>query len=223
MAGAPTRVPPDLATLDALECVVLPARGGDGVLPPVRIFLGTEPAQHRAERVFVWSVEQVRDPGRRYEIHLLKGLPGFRPRGWTTGFSNYRYAIPHLCEGRGRAIYNDVDQIYLADPAALFDHELADHGFLAVAPNDPSVMLVDCARMAPIWTLERARRERKKQLIALAREQWGALDPAWNVRDDDVPEGREKCLHYTTLHTQPWRPFPERSSACQSAPRWCPW
>ncbi|MGI9494380.1 MAG: hypothetical protein ACR2QF_18475, partial [Geminicoccaceae bacterium] len=32
--------------------------------PPVRIFLGTENAQYRAERVFVWSVLQVRDPAR---------------------------------------------------------------------------------------------------------------------------------------------------------------
>ena len=45
--------------------------------PPVRIFLGTEPAQYRAERVFFWSIEQVRDPGRIYEIHLMKELVGF--------------------------------------------------------------------------------------------------------------------------------------------------
>ena len=36
--------------------------------PPVRIFLGTEPAQYRAERVFLWSVKKHRDPSRRYEI-----------------------------------------------------------------------------------------------------------------------------------------------------------
>ena len=32
--------------------------------PPVRIFVGTEPAQYRAERVLVWSIMQVRDPAR---------------------------------------------------------------------------------------------------------------------------------------------------------------
>jgi mitochondrial fission protein ELM1 len=196
----------------APERVVLEGRGGSDARPPVRIFLGSEPAQQRAERVFVWSVEQARDPARRYEITLLKGLPGFRQQGWTTGFSNYRYAIPHLCEGRGRAIYNDVDQIYCADPGELFDTELSGHGYLAVAVNDPSVMLLDCQRMAPIWTLERAQREAKKRLIERAREAWGPLSHAWNVRDDDVPEGDEKCLHYTTLHTQPWRPFPEKFS-----------
>ncbi len=36
--------------------------------PPVRIFVGTEPAQYRAERVLVWSIAQVRDRSRGYEI-----------------------------------------------------------------------------------------------------------------------------------------------------------
>jgi hypothetical protein len=193
----------------APERVVLEARGRSAA-PPVRIFLGSEPAQHRAERVFVWSVEQSRDPARRYEIFIMRGLDGFQQRGWTTGFTNYRFAIPHLCDGRGRAIYNDVDQIYCADPGQLYDRELGPHGFLAVAPDDPSVMLLDCERMAGIWTLERAQREEKRRLIEMARAEWGVLERAWNVRDDDVPAGAEKCLHYTTLHTQPWRPFPER-------------
>ena len=73
-------------------CITLEARGGPSptARPLVRIFLASEPAQHRAERVFVWSLERVRDPGRSYEIHLMKGLQGFQRRGWTTGFTNYR-------------------------------------------------------------------------------------------------------------------------------------
>ncbi len=106
-----------------LERVVLGVRDGSAPseLPPVRIFLGTETAQQRAERIFVWSIEQVRDPSRVYEITLMKELPGFDPRRWLTGFTNYRFAIPELAGRSGRAIYNDVDQIYLTDPAALFD------------------------------------------------------------------------------------------------------
>ena len=101
--------------------------------PPVRIFLGTEPAQYRAERVFFWSIEQVRDPGRIYEIHLMKELVGFDRRGWLTGFTNYRFAIPHFAAGSGKAIYNDVDQVYLGDPGELFDVDLGEHGFLALS------------------------------------------------------------------------------------------
>src|SRR3546814_10615781 len=70
--------------------------------PPVRIFLGTEPAQHRAERVFVWSILQARDPARRYEIYLMKDLKGFDSDRWKTGFTNYRYAITDLAGKAGR-------------------------------------------------------------------------------------------------------------------------
>lgn len=185
-----------------------------GDRPPVRIFLGTEPGQYRAERVFVWSVERVRDPGRVYEIYLMKSLTGFDRRRWTTGFTNYRYAIAHLAGNRGRAIYNDVDQIYLADPAELFDLDMAGHGFLAIAPNDTSVMLIDCARMASVWTIGDARRMRKKDLLKKALAQpglYGTLAGEWNARDEgEYVAGRSRLLHYTCLHTQPWQPFPNR-------------
>ena len=48
------------------DCVVLAPLPGvtPSPLPPVRIFLGTEEGQYRAERVFVWSILQVRDPAR---------------------------------------------------------------------------------------------------------------------------------------------------------------
>jgi len=197
------------------ECVTLLAREPTpaSAQPPVRIFLGTEPAQHRAERVFIWSIERVRDPGRVYEIWLMKRLRGFRSEGWTTGFTNYRFAIPHFAGGAGRAIYNDVDQIYLSDPAELFDHPLDGHGFLAIAADDSSVMLLDCARMARVWSLERAQRASKPELLreALAIPGlYGPLAGDWNARDGEYRAGHSKLLHYTTLHMQPWRPFPAR-------------
>ncbi len=195
----------------APEVVVLEPRPGAprSPKPPVRIFVGTEPLQHRAERVLVWSVEQVRDPGRVYEIHLMKDLAGFDRRRWLTGFTNYRFAIPHLGGRTGRAIYNDVDQIYLADPAELFDADLHGQGFLALSPQDTAVMLIDCERMAAVWPLEAAQHERRKAVEAVARAQWGRLDPAWHARDWEYEPVRTKVLHYTTIHWQPWQPFPQ--------------
>jgi hypothetical protein len=208
-------VPPGTATRSSPERLTLPARAGAQATgkPPVCLFVGTEPAQHRAERVFLWSIERVRDPGRVYQIWLMKNLSGFRGEGWTTGFTNYRFAIPDFSGRAGRAIYNDVDQIYLADPAALFDLDLAGHGFLAIAPDDSSVMLMDCARMAGIWSLERAQRASKAELLrdALAKPGlYGRLAGEWNARDGEYQAGRSKLLHFTTLHTQPWRPFPSQ-------------
>lgn len=180
---------------------------------PVRIFVGTETAQARAERIFVWSIELVRDPSRTYEIYLMKELIGFDRRRWLTGFTNYRFAIPDLAGGVGRAIFNDVDQIYLTDPGELFDLDMNEHGFLTIAENDSSVMLMDCKKMCSVWNIEQARHERKAALLKKAlgiKNLWGRLEPEWNARDEEYVSGKSKVLHYTALHTQPWQPFPQK-------------
>jgi mitochondrial fission protein ELM1 len=182
---------------------------------PVRIFVGTEDGQWRAERIFVWSVEQVRDPSRVYEIHLMKRLPGFNDKRWLTGFTNYRFVIPHLTGAQGRAIYNDVDQIYLRDPADLFDLDMGDHGYFSINEKDTSVMLIDTEKMAPVWPLERTRRDRRKSIERAAATipgLWGRLDGGWNSRDTEYEPGSSKLVHFTTIHTQPWMPFPGRFS-----------
>jgi len=196
---------PDLVTLPAL-----PGRA-PSQMPPVRIYLGTEPAQYKAERIFIWSIMQVRDPSRVYEIYLMKCLKGFRSRFWLTGFTNYRFAIPHFAGATGRAIYNDVDQIYLKDPAELFDLPMADHGYLSVHAGDISVALLDCEKMARLWSLEDARTRGKNELLARAANTpglWGQLDGGWNARDLEYQAGESGVLHYTALHRQPWHPFP---------------
>jgi mitochondrial fission protein ELM1 len=195
--------------------LILPVR--DGVQPnnkpPVRIFVGSEPAQYRAERVFFYSIEKYRDPARVYEIALMKSLRGFDDRRWLTNFTNYRFAVPHFAGEQGKAIYNDTDQVYCDDPAKLFDLELGDYSFLAITERDTSVMLMDCAKMIDVWTFERAKRWRKNRLIDLALAETGAygvLGGEWNARDQDHREGWSKCVHFTTIHKQPWRPFPKR-------------
>ncbi len=203
------------ALREEMECVILPSTPGatPSDRPPVEIFLGTEPAQYRANRVFGYSIEKARDPGREVRIHLMSELAGFDRRGWTTGFTNYRFAIPAFCGGRGRAIYNDEDEIYLSDPGRLFDLELGSAGYLAISDTESSVMLIDCERMAPVWTLAEVQHGWKRALLRKASRATGhrgELEPGWNARDEEFVPGRSHLLHYTTLHTQPWRPFPER-------------
>jgi len=199
-----------------LECIVLGVKPGvsPSSKPPVRIFLGTQPEQYRAERVFFWSIEHVRDPSRVYEIYLMKRMPGYRRTWlWNTGFTNYRFAIPYYAGYQGRAIYNDVDQTYHADPAELFDTDMGDHAVLAVSRTDTSVMLMDCERMAKFWTLEKAQSLRKYPLIDAVQAEdgaYGLFDESWNVRDTAFIPGHTRCYHYTILQYQPWRPFRER-------------
>ncbi len=178
--------------------------------PPVRIFLGTERGQFRAERIFIWSVEKHRDPSRIYEIYLMRDLEGFKRRFWLTGFTNYRFAIPEFASFDGRAIYNDTDQIYLKDPALLFDTPMDGAGFLSINDRDTSVMLIDCQRMREVWNRQDVRRLDRKALEKRARQGklWGELDSGWNARDSEYHPERAHLVHFTTLHTQPWRPFP---------------
>jgi uncharacterized protein len=192
--------------------IVLGVRPGHrpSTQPPVRIYLGTERGQFRAERTFLWSVEKHRDPSRIYEIYLLRDLKGFRRGFWLTGFTNYRFAIPEFAGFEGRAIYNDADQVYLTDPAHLFDTPMDKAGFLSINDRDTSVMLIDCQRMAQVWNAHDVRRLSRKALEARARSAslWGDLDDGWNARDNEYVPGHSHLVHFTTLHTQPWRPFP---------------
>lgn len=196
---------------EPLRLVLEPTAPPNGK-PPVRIFIGTEPRQLRAERVLIWSIARHRDPGRAYEIHLMKNIKGIERPRWATGFSHYRYAIPTWAGGAGKAIYNDVDQIYLADPAELFDIDLGEKGVGAINDSETSVMLIDCAKMAPHWNLDRVKAgdgHKEFRASAKAAGLWGHIPAAWNARDGEIPIPQTKLIHYTTLHTQPWKPFPE--------------
>jgi len=205
----------DPGTRPAPECIRLDVEPGavPSGKPPVRIFVGTESAQYRAERILVWSVKKVRDPSRVYEIYLMKNLEGFDRRSWKTGFTCYRFAIPYLAGKSGRAIYNDVDQIYLSDPAELFDMDMGPHGYLCLTRQETSVMLIDCEKMATIWHYQDAQTKKKKHFREAARavpDCWGVMPPEWNARDSEYTPGQSKLLHFTTLQTQPWQPFPEQ-------------
>jgi len=187
------------------------AQGDVSAKPPVRIYVGTEPMQYRAERVFIWSLLKVRDPAREYQVYLMKDLVGFSRSGWKTGFKTYRYAVPSLAGCRGRAIYNDVDQVYLADPAEFFDLDMGGCGVLCVDDRDSSVMLMDCASMGEVWTREDAEsKDQHKVFRRAARERglWGRLPARWHARDAEYEAGKSMLLHFTTLHKQPWHPFP---------------
>ncbi|MEQ8355232.1 MAG: hypothetical protein RH942_06810 [Kiloniellaceae bacterium] len=202
-----TRSEPELVALDP-EPGVTPSEK-----PPVRIYLGTEPAQHRAERIFIWAILQVRDPARRYEVYLMKDLQGFDRLKWKTGFTAYRYAIPDLAGKTGRAIYNDVDQIYLADPAELFDMDMQGAGQLCITEKETAVMLLDCGKMAKIWHRDDAQRSERhkffRRRVQAIEGMWRQLPGVWNARDHEYEPGVSKLLHFTTLQMQPWRPFPK--------------
>ncbi|MEO8325590.1 MAG: ELM1/GtrOC1 family putative glycosyltransferase, partial [Nitrospirota bacterium] len=84
---------------------------------------------------------------------------------------------------------------------------------LSIAQNDSSVMLMDCTKLAKVWSLDAAKFEKKNRLLQRALNVpnlWGKLEPEWNARDEEYRPGHSKVLHYTALHTQPWHPLPKQ-------------
>lgn len=178
--------------------------------PPVRIFLGSEAGQSRGDRVLVWSVIQKRDPARVYELYFMKDLKGYDRSAWKTGFSNYRYGIPAMAGGKGRAIYNEMNQIYLADPGELFDLDMGSAGMLSIAEREASVMLIDCEKMLPHWTLDDAKHGRQHghfRETVQKHKLWGRLPAEWNTGNGEFVAAKSKCLHFERLPTQPLRPL----------------
>jgi hypothetical protein len=104
------------AATTAPEMIELPGEGR-----AVEIFVGTAPDLARATRVLVWSLMQVRDPARRYRVHLMANQKGIDRTGWRTGYQGYAKSVNGCEGGAGRAIYCDATMIFVADPAALFD------------------------------------------------------------------------------------------------------
>ena len=139
-----------------------------------------------------------------------------------TEFSNYRFLVPQLSGAASRAIYLDSDMICLGDIRELFDAPMEGADFVAKPFSDGhgrprwalSVSLFDCTRCR--FDLERYVDEIGRGLYAyndlhqmtpefLAHHAFriGCLDERWNMFDRF--DGRTKLIHYTNLHTQPWR------------------
>jgi len=184
------------------ERILLGAKPGDrlGNKPPVRIFLASGREQFRAERLFIWSVEKQRSPGRIYEIHLLKGLRDFSCDSRLSDSGKCQFAVSHHCKTQARAIYNEVGQVWLTDPAELFDREMDDAGFLSRDEDGTSAMLIDCNRMAGVWNpKEWAQRTRKRiETPWRAAGLRGEPESRYNADKLDYRRDRTACRRYAT-------------------------
>lgn len=139
-----------------------------------------------------------------------------------TEFSNYRFLIPQLCGHQGRAIWVDSDMICLADIAELFELPMNNADFLAKPQAGPdrdprwglSVALYDCSRCHFELDTYFAEidnglyqyndlHQMTKRFLEQHPFRIGALDTEWNSYDDLGPG--TKIIHYTNLHTQPWK------------------
>jgi hypothetical protein len=134
-----------------------------------KVFIGTEPRMWRGTKVLEYSAEKyssipivfermdysLEDPdwqdwriGRPYGVPATRNVNELGELVWFTDFTCFRWAIPEKCGFKGRAIYNDVDQIYLGDVKELLELDMGDSAVLSLTTNETSVLLFDCEKFA---------------------------------------------------------------------------
>ena len=189
----------------------------------IKLFIGTSPNgdDANAELVYEYSLRKnsTRDLDIRW-MSLSKSRnsiwQGWNTNDWFTPFSGFRWAIPHICNFKGKAIYTDVDMINLHDIGELYDCDMQGKPFAARKGKrwgyELCVMLIDCERAKEyIWSIDKlkSRRDSHKyhrdkisssELIADIDQRWNCLDgEGYDIQDI-------KQLHFTNMATQPWKP-----------------
>lgn len=159
------------------------------------------------------------DPG-TWKINVAPGSAWKKRGAWGTPFSCFRFAVPELCAFTGRAVYLDADMLVLGDVRELLTTDLVN-GYKTISMPRTDVAVIDCAYFADKTWWPSIEKMRPSGWITWhyckLLQQHGAitpsLDPKWNVCDRPMPTpdhgvGDAKLLHYTTVPTQPYKPYP---------------
>lgn len=141
----------------------------------------------------------------------FKANEGWNTRGWATPFSAFRWAIPHVCNYEGKAIYMDVDMIALDDILKLWTQPHPQgKAILAKNPSTHCVMLFDCARAKPYVPAFDQLRRTEGLYRQVRRGVGGVIAPFagnWNCLDGEnyktLTDPDVKIIHFTKVETQP--------------------
>jgi hypothetical protein len=136
---------------------------------------------------------------------------GWTTAGWATPFSAFRWAIPHVCNYEGKAIYMDVDQIARDDIVKLWTQPIPDNAVLLSKDETHScVMLFDCAKARALLPAFDALRQ-TEGLYRKVRHTIGSATAKfagnWNCLDGEtyktLIDPDIKIIHFTRVETQP--------------------
>jgi hypothetical protein len=136
---------------------------------------------------------------------------GWNTKGWATPFSAFRWGVPHACNYNGKAIYTDVDKIFMADIAELWNQTIPlDKCMLVKDEIHSCVILFDCERakkyLPNFETLRRTEgmyRNVRKNIWPYA----ARFSGNWNCLDgesyESITDPEIKIIHFTKVETQP--------------------
>lgn len=202
------------------------------LVEPMRVYVGAAERELLPLRVLEHSLRK--HASRPLRVIPMIDVPVPEPKDEDdrarTPFSFYRFVIPKLAGYRGRALYLDSDMLAFADVAELFDIPFGDRKVLVTDQGDwrpeawkddtwfhpgrqMSVMALDCERLD--WDVEDViagldedrytYSELLKDMCLVGPDEIAdGLPPEWNHLERYEP-GTTKLLHYTVIHTQPWK------------------
>lgn len=189
---------------------------------PIKVFVGTDVNGGCAECQMVLEYSLKKHASVPVEIIWMKinkdpnnFWGGWNTELWSTPFSGFRWAIPEYCNFKGKAIYQDDDQIWLDDVANLFNNPFEDGKICQAKWHTPLQEIRYCVTL---WDCERAKDYmlplyRNKQFANFHQRMTSKIsgsgkvqffDPRWNCFDGENYQLDEiKILHLTDMTTNP--------------------
>lgn len=169
------------------------------VQDPIDVYIGSADEFRCCEHVIEHSIKAHASVDTN--IHFIRPETlGVRRTG-CTGFTNLRYAVPHLNNYCGFAVYLDVDMILMGDIAELYEYREAGK-WVTLADGSDEVSIISCGthpHMPKVGDIHRYHKSELKEMV----RQSAKIPLCWNV--EDRVEAGMKLLHFTDLKTQPWR------------------
>jgi hypothetical protein len=190
----------------------------------MKVYIGTGPRYEQITRILHRSI--LRWASRPVEVRYMEawaepafsdwhGQPteenfGRLRGGWVTPFSLFRYAIPYLQGYEGFAVYLDADMIVTGDIWELASYAMAGRWVAAKNRDGDCVQVIDCSALElDLDALKGGVLGDKRRLRHKVEPITRRLIPeVWNDTDRYRP-GVSKLVHYTSMKTQPWQPYPE--------------
>jgi len=169
----------------------------------MKIFIGSEPSQIRAERALVKSIERTSPDAEVIVMRAGEGIWKGFPKT-ATGFTLFRWCIPEVCNFEGFAIYLDCDMLVMRDIAQLYEYRRHMCWVQNVQPQGDCVSVIDCSAMPNGWpSIDRIKQMKKGELRRMLAPITKSLIPdVWNFCDDYHRDAG--LIHFTSIKTQPW-------------------
>ena len=197
----------------------------------IDVYIGSGPGMELAADTLVCSIlSNTPDPS-LVKIHLMEAWgpdaewrhwhgqcnhfdPDLTGKGfWVTPFSLFRYAIPYV-QPEGFAVYLDADMIMLGDIQRMYQFRLEGKWVCAANQDGDCVSIMDVKPFQdddhyPPFDKLRGGVATKSDLRRLtAKYLVPNIPPTWNMHDDFQP-GQSQLVHFTSINTQPWHPWPD--------------